>query len=391
MSRSRPRTVAVGRRAALALAVVVLVPMAAAQAAVSWTKVATPNRGTVASALLDVAAVPNSTTAWAVGYSYDSSVAAYRTLTERWNGTSWRVVASPNASANGYSELTKVDATAANNVWAIGYDTSLTTGLILRYNGSSWSRVTAPAGIALRGIDAVSPTEVWVAGYSGSQATVARWSNGSWSTRFTLPANGRHLSVFEGITVDSPGQVWAVGWDRDYDAPGRPVSSLVAHFDGSTWTREATPNPENRNILMDVAAVGSDVFAVGVAQDTSGGGIAGTPLILRKHAGAWSSLAAPAGDESDGQLQSVVAVSATSVWTVGYYYASGQGIHQPLLMQWTANGGAGTLRAYEPAPALGVAATAWGVAATPSGTVWAVGYQSTSSGDRTLALRGTGG
>jgi len=391
MSRRRPRTVAIARRIALALAVVALAPMASAEAAVSWTKVTTPNRGTVASALLDVAAVPNSTTAWAVGYSYDSSVAAYRTLTERWNGTSWRIVASPNPSASGYSELTKVDATAASNVWAIGYDTSLATGLILRYNGSSWSRMTAPAGIALRGIDVVSPTEVWVAGYSGSQATVARWSNGSWSTRFTLPASGRHLSVFEGIAVDASGQVWAVGWDRDYDAPGRPVSSLVAHFDGSAWARETTPNPDDRNTLTDVTAVGGDVFAVGVAQDTSGGGITGTPLILRKHTGAWSSLAVPAGDESDGQLQSVAAVSGTSVWTVGYYYSSGQGIHQPLLMQWTANGGAGTLRAYEPAPPLGVAATAWGVAAMTSGTVWAVGYQSTSSGDRTLALRGTGG
>jgi hypothetical protein len=296
MSRRRVPTSAVIRRLSVALAVVLMLPMASAEAAVSWTKVTTPNRGTVASALLDVTAVPGTETAWAVGYSYDSSVAAYRTMTQRWNGTRWAIVASPNASTNGYSELTKVDATAATNVWAIGYDTAISTSLIVRYNGTSWSRMTAPAGIAVRGINVVTPTEVWVAGYSGAQATVAQWKNGAWTTRFTLPASPRHLSVFEGISVDATGQVWAVGWDRDYNAAGRPVSSLVAHFDGSAWAREATPNPESRNTLTDVTTAGGDVFAVGVAQDTSGGGIAETPLIMRKHAGTWSSLAAPEGD-----------------------------------------------------------------------------------------------
>jgi hypothetical protein len=390
ITRMRHRNIA--RFVCLFFGVVLLLPAAPANAAATWTKVSSPNRGTIASALQDIAIVPGTSTVWAVGYYYDSNLAAYRTMTQRYNGSSWSVVSSPNGSSTGYSQLNKVDATSASNVWAIGYDT-VGGGLIERYDGTRWVRMSAPSSVALRGIDVVSPTEVWVAGYSGAQATVARWKNGSWTTRYTLPAVGRHLSVFEGIAVNSAGEVWAVGWDRDYNATGRPVSSLVVHFDGTTWTREATPNPDDRNTLMDVSALGNgDVFAVGVAQDTSGGGIQPRALILREHAGAWASLSVPAADgESQGQLQSVTAVSSSSVWAVGYYYSSTSGLYQPLLVHWSANGGAGTLTTHEVSPPLSTSATAWGVTSNAGGTLWASGYQSTTGGDRTLILRGTGG
>jgi hypothetical protein len=388
--RMRPRTFL--GRACLALVAALLLPAAAAYAAPTWTKVASPNRGTIASALQDVVAVPGTSTAWAVGYYYDTSLGVYRTMTQRYNGSAWSIVTSPNGSSTGYSQLNKVDATGTGNVWAIGYDT-VGGGLIERYNGTSWVKVTPPASVALRGIDVVSPTNVWIVGYSGSQATVAQWNNGSWTTRYTLPAVGRHLSVFEGVAVDPAGQVWAVGWDRDYNAPGKPVSSLVVHFDGTTWTRDVTPNPDDRNTLMDVVALGNgDIFTVGVTQDTSGGGIVPRALILREHAGAWTSLAVPAGgDNSQGQLQSVAAVSSSCVWAVGYYNDSASGLYQPLLVHWTAGSGNGVLTRHEVSPPLGVSAATWGVTANASGILWAAGYQSTTGGDRTLILRGTGG
>jgi hypothetical protein len=192
----------------------VVLSVAPAQAAATWTRVASPNRGTVASALQDVVVVPGTSTAWAVGYYYDSNLAANRTMTQRFNGTSWSIVSSVNASSTGYSQLNRVDATSTSNVWAIG-------SLVERYNGTNWVAMSSPAGVALRGLDVVSPSEVWVAGYSGSAATVSQWKNGTWTTRYTQASTGRHLTVFEAIAVDASGQVWAVGWDRDYDAPGR--------------------------------------------------------------------------------------------------------------------------------------------------------------------------
>jgi hypothetical protein len=365
----------------------VVLSVAPAQAAATWTRVTSPNRGTVASALQDVVMVPGTSTAWAVGYSYDSNLAAYRTMTQRFNGTSWSIVPSLNASATGYSQLNRVDATSTTNVWAIG-------SLVERYNGTNWVAMSSPAGVAPRGLDVVSPSEVWVAGYSGSAATVAQWKNGTWTTRYTQASTGRHLTVFEAIAVDASGQVWAVGWDRDYDAPGRPVSSLVVHYNGTSWTREATPNPANRNTLNDVVVLANgEVFAVGVAQDTSGGGITPRSLMLRRQGGTWSSLTVPKGEAgSQDQLLSVAAVSSTSVWSVGYYSSPSSGLYEPLLVHWTANGGAGTLAVSHPSPALTVSALASGVSATSAGNLWAAGYTSPpSGGNATLILKGTGG
>jgi hypothetical protein len=361
--------------------------VAPAEAAATWTRVASPNRGSVASVLQDVAMVPGTTTAWAVGYYYDSNLAANRTMTQRFNGTSWSIVPSVNASSTGYSQLNRVDATSTSNVWAIG-------SLVERYNGTNWVAMSSPAGVAPRGLDVVSPSEVWIAGYSGSAATVTQWKNGTWTTRYTQTSAGRHLTVFEAIAVDASGQVWAVGLDRDYDAPGRPVSSLVVRYNGTSWTRETTPNPANRNTLMDVVALANgEVFAVGVAQDTSGGGITPRSLMLRKQGATWSSLTVPKGETgSQDQLLSVAAVSSTSVWSVGYYSSPSSGLYEPLLVHWMANGGAGTLAVSHPSPALTVSALASGVSATSAGNLWAAGYTSPpSGGNATLILKGTGG
>jgi hypothetical protein len=382
-SRSGPAPIRL-RLTAILFTLAVVLSVAPANAAATWTRVASSNRGTVASVLQDVVIVPGTSTAWAVGYYYDSNLAAYRTMTQRSTGGAWSIVPSVNASATGYSQLNRVDATSASNVWAIG-------SLVERYDGSKWAAMTAPAGVAPRGLDVVSPTEVWVAGYVGSAATVSQWKNGTWTTRYTQASTGRHLTVFEAIAVDPSGQVWAVGWDRDYNAPGRPVSSLVVHFNGASWSREATPNPANRNTLMDVVALANgEVFAVGVAQDTSGGGITPRSLMLRKHDASWSSPTVPQGEAgSQDQLLSVAAVSPSSVWSVGYYSSPSSGLYEPLLVHWMGNGG---FAVSHPSPALTVSALASGVSATSAGNLLAVGYTAPpSAGNATLILKGTGG
>ena len=391
-SRSGPARTRLRLTALLVLLAVALVA-APASAAAAWTRVTSPNRGSAGSALQDVVTVPGTATSWAVGWSYDSSVAAYRTLTERSTGGTWSIVSSPNPSGSGYSQLNRVDATSTSNVWAIGYDTQ-TGSLVERFDGTRWTTMPAPAGISLRALDVVSSTEVWVAGYNGSSAAVARWNGNAWATVYTQPVANRHLTVFEGIAAGPGGHVWAVGWDRDYNAPGRPVSSLVVHFDTRTWARESTPNPANRNTLNDVTALANgDVFAVGVAQDTSGGGIVPRSLMLRRQGTSWSSLPVPPGEPgSTDQLLSVAAVSSASVWSVGYYNSPSSGLYEPLLVHWTGTGGAGTLATAQLSPPLTVSGLASGVTASSAGNLWAAGYTSPpGAGNATLILKGTGG
>src|SRR5207249_767545 len=81
---------------------------------------------------------------WAVG-SYDDASSPEQTLVERWNGSSWEVVSSPN-TGSASNHLYGVAAVSANDVWAVGYYDNGTTRqtLIEHWDGSSWSIVPSP-------------------------------------------------------------------------------------------------------------------------------------------------------------------------------------------------------------------------------------------------------
>jgi hypothetical protein len=374
------------RRAGLValFAVAVLVPAAPAAAQASWAVVASPNPSTVASALQDVVVVPSTTVAWAVGYRYDSAAAAYRTLTMRNAGSGWSVVSSPN-QGTGYNQLKKVDATATNNVWALGSGGS--GNLVERYDGTAWRVMSAPS-VGVRDLDVLSANEVWAVGNSGSNTAVARWRDGSWQVIPSLTAAANHLMVFEAVAALASNDVWAVGWDRDYSVSSRPVSSLVAHYNGSTWTRVPSPNPRTRNTLYAVHALSAtNVWAVGVAQNVSSG-IEDDSLMMRWNGTTWTRVTTPEAEPGSGdKLLAVAAVSASSIWGIGYYNSPTSGLIEPLLLHW--NGSAVTK---DPAPDLTTSAILFGASASPGGTVWAVGYSSPpGAGDRTFTMRTTQG
>ncbi|HLJ80894.1 MAG TPA: hypothetical protein VKT52_05360, partial [Ktedonobacterales bacterium] len=110
-----------------------------------WSAYAGPNQGTGNNTLNAVATVPNSAQVWAVGEYVDATSGNWQTLIERFDGTRWSIVPSPNVlSADNY--LTSVAAISPNSVWAVGYSGSnnpLT--LIEHWNGTSWSIVASPS------------------------------------------------------------------------------------------------------------------------------------------------------------------------------------------------------------------------------------------------------
>src|SRR5207244_2069096 len=90
------------------------------------------------------------------------------------NGSTWRIVPSPNPGA-GNNELDTVAASgargAANDVWAVG--TYYASGgpyhtLIEHWNGSSWSAVPSPPGGSLFGVEAVEANNIWAVGDLGN-------------------------------------------------------------------------------------------------------------------------------------------------------------------------------------------------------------------------------
>jgi hypothetical protein len=115
-----------------------------------------------------------------------------------------------------------VDATSADNAWAAG-DITDSTGqhsLILRWNGTGWTRTPSPGLggpgllVSLRGVAAASPGNAWAVGDTangaGSQTSVIFHWNGTAWTRAASPSPGAGGGL-DGVTASSPAGAWAVG------------------------------------------------------------------------------------------------------------------------------------------------------------------------------------
>ena len=125
---------------------------------------------------------------WAVG-SYNDSSGNTLTLTEHWNGSSWTRTPSPNDATSdfAFNALNAVDATASNDVWAVG--TSLQGALTLHWNGTKWTNVPLGLNIdnpTLNGVSALTPSNVWAVGYTTnsnavSTALILHWNGKTWT------------------------------------------------------------------------------------------------------------------------------------------------------------------------------------------------------------------
>src|SRR5258706_554264 len=149
----------------------------------SWKIAASSNRGGPASEniLTGVAAV-SASEIWAVG-KYDDG-AAFQTLIGRWNGTSWANVASPDPGAPANNNvLNAATDTSTSNVWPVGYyfkQGGAYRTLTVRWDGASWKIVPSPspggrAGESvLTGVAASGACSAWAVGYYDSAAVPAQ-------------------------------------------------------------------------------------------------------------------------------------------------------------------------------------------------------------------------
>jgi len=126
---------------------------------------------------------------WAAGDVSDS--AGQHTLILRWNGTAWTRPPSPNPGGSDVVDsLRSVAATSAVNAWAAGYISNGASyqSLILQWNGTAWTRAASPspgAGGNLVGIAANSPANAWAVGQFGAVG-----SDNAFAVRYCARASG---------------------------------------------------------------------------------------------------------------------------------------------------------------------------------------------------------
>jgi hypothetical protein len=213
---------------------------------------------------------------WAVG-QYDAGIATtgdFQTLTERWDGTAWTIINSPNASATEPNYLNSITCSSAADCWAVGYyitaGTFETQTLIERWNGSAWAIVsspnTSPTQInQLNSATCAAPSDCWAVGrYGGSDGDrplIERWDGTAWAI-VPSPNNGTQSYLYS-VTCSSASSCWAVGY---YYTTDNADQTLIEHWDGTAWAIVSSPNTSatQTNILYGVTcASASDCWAVG--------------------------------------------------------------------------------------------------------------------------------
>jgi hypothetical protein len=184
--------------------------------------------------------------AWAVRDYVNSSTKATDTVILHWNGVAWSRVKSPNPSPTA-NNLYGVSAVSASNAWAAGayYNpaTKATDTLLLRWNGTVWSRVNSPSPSSrfsfLSGVGAVSASDAWAVGYYYNSATKAtdtltlRWNGTAWST-VNSPSPGGTFNGIAAVSTVSASDAWAVGYYHD-DATNT-THTLILHWNGTAWS-----------------------------------------------------------------------------------------------------------------------------------------------------------
>jgi hypothetical protein len=365
--------------------------VAAGPANAAFTVVPSPNTGVGGNDLNGVSA-RSASDAWAVGALHSGREdAGAGTLTERWNGAAWSVVASPD-NLRTDDVLDAVADISASNAWAVGFvktsGTKTGAPLIVHFNGATWQTVSSPAGLSgvLRAVSADGASDVWAVGDDGRGHAIALRSDGvSWVST-ALPAVG--VDKLTGVKAFSPTDVWAVGSVVGAGAQGR---TLAMHWNGSAWSVVPSANPDpNVDVLAAVDGLSSnDLWAVGLRgrSETMTGVGPGTRTLAEHWNGArWSAVTTPnTGDEDS--LTGVAAATPTAVFSVGNFVQTGGTIPIDRTLAQRFNGAS-----WAADPSANVGSTdnlLTGASAIPgTASAWAVGFRLTVSGpDQTLIER----
>ncbi len=286
--------------------------------------------------LYSVAAV-SASDAWAVGY-YTGQDGIFRTFTEYWDGTRWRVIPSPNPETGG-GLLYGVSAAGPNDVWAVGMGHyGVHRPLSMHWDGTQWTIVQMPTGTAstlVRAVTVISTNDVWAAGYSccnsetnDDNPIVWHWDGTGWQINVLPTLEYAPFGDLNSISATSSTDVWTVG-NRTSNGYG----TLTYHWNGAYWSQVASPTVgSGYNQLNAVVALSpSNAWAAGY-YDSGGGGVQ-RGLILHWDGTQWGSVASPSVG-AENRLWSMSATSASDIWAVGDYIEPTQGLLRTLVEHW---------------------------------------------------------
>ncbi|HEX3326223.1 MAG TPA: hypothetical protein VHV50_04430 [Actinomycetota bacterium] len=326
-------------------------------------------------------------------YFFSESPDPESTLAEHWNGTVWKIVATPNATDvvdgtryNAGNRLNAVTAISANNVWAVGahatfFDDSVPSKtLVEHWNGTAWKIVASPnvgsGANELNAIVAFSASNIWAVGTFAEgpsdgdhdRPLALHWNGTSWKS-VTVPAFGTTSRLYGVAKVPDTSQLWAVGEYEKIDAVTgeRTGGALIEKWNGSSWRVAATTtNWERLNSVTAISSTSS--FAVGNS-------------IMRWNGTSWTLMpnAVPSNGGYEVELEAVTRAPKGDLWAAGWRIVPGTLSYASLIERWD-----GATWSVVPSADRGRTLLQGIAKAQDTNRVWAVGFSSDLTPHRTL-------
>ncbi|HJT80810.1 MAG TPA: hypothetical protein VJ719_06405 [Chthoniobacterales bacterium] len=223
----------------------------------AWSAVTAANPGSLENYLYAVTC-NSAVNCWAVG-EYSNGGSDHRTLIQRWDGASWRSVTSPNTGPMDGNHLYDVTCNSTSDCWAVGRAVIGGSGrtLILRWNGISWSLVTSPNASSsdnyLNSVKCASASDCWAVGSTLInniyQTLVEHWDGISWTIVPAPNISNAQFNAFLGLTCGSALDCWAVGY---YTETGGASRTMVQHFSASPRLLKITSMARNAEHLLQL-------------------------------------------------------------------------------------------------------------------------------------------
>jgi hypothetical protein len=290
-----------------------------------WTEFPLPNVGLNENSLLGVSELPNGH-AWAVGYFVNASY-QQQTLIQSYDGTAWKVVASPSPGAR-QNILYGVTALADNDVWAVGTQkdsNDVFHTLTMHWDGSTWRAVSAvEAGASGNQFYAVANAggTVYATGQQSgstfpSQILVEKWTGKAWSVVST-PTDATASPLPLGLT-GATSSLTVVG---DIESSLSPYTTLVAAGGPASLQILNTPNSgtEENDLFAATTAANGSTWAAGWFINANG---THQTLTEQGVGGSWSLVSSPNVGTGDNGLAGIAAIPGGGLWAVGVSSSKG--------------------------------------------------------------------
>ena len=270
---------------------------------------------------------------WAVGDTYTANAqpltgGTYSCLVLHYANGQWTPMVTPTNAKLGLTDagLLSIAMISPDEGWAVGWgdhaDSRIPSGVILHFHDGTWTKVSITPNAELYSVHMFSPTDGWVAGGGGWQSvgeggatTSILWHyDGSSWTRVPVPNVGGITTLDMLSTNDG----WATG------------TNTILHYNGEQWSISAH--------LQGIAGVSMDSATDGWAF-----GYVNFPynhassynIVWHYNGSQWIAGSLPNAVNADAMILALAMDSASDGWAVGFGNGEKYGNRSTLYLHYT--------------------------------------------------------